>query len=284
MSTPAKPVSQVPLPPADANVVTTVCDYCIVGCGYKVFTWPRGKQGGPRAKDNALGVDFPVNPLTGNWISPNEHGTCVVDGEKQHLVVLPDPDARVVNPFGNHSVRGGCLAKKPFDPDGPTKDRLQKPLLRVNGKLEPIAWDAAIDIMAQVSRHVLNKHGKSAWGMKTYSYQYFENTYAISKLAFETIQTPAYAPHDKPGPGADTAGIDDAGIVTFSASYDDWLQSEVLFISGTDPFETKTVVFTEWMMEPGKKIIMVLPRKTTGAAYAEKNGGLFLQILSLIHI
>ena len=279
MPTTHQPKSAVPLPPKDAKVVSTVCDYCIVGCGYKAYTWPLGKEGGQKADENAYGVDFPVDEMSGNWVSPNEHGTCIVDGEKQNLVVLPDPDSTVVNVGGNHSIRGGCLAQKPFNDEGPTKDRLKQPMLRVGGELKPIGWEQAIDIMAQVSQYVIDKFGRSAWGMKTFSYQYFENTYAISKLAFESIQTPAYAPHDKPGPGNDTAGIDDAGIITFSASYDDWKEAETIFLSGTDPYETKTVVFTDWMMGPNKKLIMVLPRRTTGVAWAEANGGLFLQII-----
>ena len=48
---------QVPLPPIDAKVVPTACDYCVVGCGYKVYTWPVGSEGGPKASENALGVD-----------------------------------------------------------------------------------------------------------------------------------------------------------------------------------------------------------------------------------
>lgn len=273
------PVNSVPLPPADAKVVTTACDYCVVGCGYKVFVWPEGTQGGEKSDQNALGVDFPVPEQSGHWISPNEHGHCVVDGKRHHLVVLPDPDATVVNPGGNHSIRGGCLARKAYDPQGPTRNRLKSPLLRVDGQLTPISWDHAISILAEVSRYVLDHHGREAWGMKTFSYQYFENTYAISKLAFESIETPAYAPHDKPGPGNDTAGIDDAGIVPFSASYDDWSKSDVILFSGTDPYETKTVAFTEWMMRPGIRHIYVLPRRTTGVAWAEANGGLFLQII-----
>lgn len=270
---------RVPLPPADAKVHTTACDYCIVGCGYKVYTWPDGREGGPRARDNAFGIDYPAPPLSGRWVSPNQHNSCLIGGRKHHVVVVPDGDATVVNRGGNHSIRGGCLAQKVYNPEGPTRDRLQRPLLRVNGELTPISWDLALDIMADVSRHVIERFGEAAWGMKTYSYQYFENTYAISKLAFESIRTPAYAPHDKPGPGDDTAGIDDAGINAFSACNEDWSLADVVFISGTDPFETKTVLFTEWMMKGHpNKIIMVLPRKTTGAAYAEKIGGLFLQI------
>lgn len=271
--------NSIPLPPKDAKVVSTACDYCIVGCGYKAYVWPEGQEGGQKADENALGVDFPVPESSGNWISPNEHGHCVVDGVRHNLVVLPDADATVVNPGGNHSIRGGCLAKKPYDPEGKTKDRLKSPMLRVDGRLTPISWDDAIDILAQVSKHVIDSHGREAWGMKTFSYQYFENTYAISKLAFESIQTPAYAPHDKPGPGNDTAGIDDAGINPFSASYDDWAKSDVILFSGTDPYETKTVAWTDWMMRPDVKHIYVLPRRTTGVAWAEANGGLFLQII-----
>lgn len=274
-----EPKDRVPLPPPDAQVATTVCDYCIVGCGYKVYTWPEGRDGGPTADENALGVTFPLPMLTGAWASPNQHGYCVKDGKKHNVLVISDPDATVVNRKGNHSIRGGMLAKKCYDPEGHTRDRLKHPMIRVNGALAPVSWELAIEVMAKVSRHIIDTHGVSSWGMKTFSYQYFENTYAISKLAFEAIQTPAYAPHDKPGPGNDTAGIDDAGINTFSACNEDWSLADVIFISGTDPWETKTVLFTEWMMTGGAKMIFVLPRKSGGAAWAEKHGGLILQII-----
>ncbi len=274
------PLSRVPLPPPDAKVHTTACDYCIVGCGYRVFTWPDGTEGGPLASQNALGKDFPTRAFEG-WVSPNQHNMTLIDGRRHHVVVQPDPDADVVNRRGNHSIRGGTLALKVYNPDGPTSDRLKTPLLRVDGRLVPISWDDAFEIMARVSQHVLADHGEAAWAMKTYSYEYFENTYAISKMAFRSVGTPAYTPHDKPGPGSDTAGVDDSGIIPFSASFEDWSLADVIFISGTDPFETKTVVFTEWMMSGNrdKKLIMALPRKTTGVAWAEKNGGLFLQVI-----
>jgi len=46
----------VPLPPNDADVLTTACDYCTVACGYKVYRWPVGKDGGSNAAQNALKV------------------------------------------------------------------------------------------------------------------------------------------------------------------------------------------------------------------------------------
>ena len=50
------PETKVPLPPKDADVISTACDYCIVACGYMVYRWPvaGGKEGGPKAEQNAF--------------------------------------------------------------------------------------------------------------------------------------------------------------------------------------------------------------------------------------
>ena len=284
---PYTPKDRVPLPPKDAKVHTTACDYCVVACGYKAYVWPQGKEGGPRAHQNAFGIDFPVSAL-GRWVSPNQHNIVSVDGKPHHVVVVADVQSTVVNRGGNHSIRGGTLALKCYNADGPTRDRLLYPQIRVNGKLTRVSWDTALDVMAAVSKHVLAKHGELAWAMKTYSYEFFENTYAITKLAFGAIGTPAFAQHDKPSIGSDTGGVDDAGINTFSASYEDWGDADVIFISGTDPFETKTIVFTSWMMSPSKKLIFALPRRTAGVAWAEAHGGLFPQVIpgtdTLMHL
>jgi len=276
------PEDQVPLPPADAKVSTTACDYCIVACGYKVYTWPLGKEGGPKAAQNALKANFPAGVNTGKWISPNMHNVVYVDGRPQHVVVMPDGDAKVVNVGGNHSIRGGALAQKCYNPNKPSQERLLHPMMRVRGTLQPISWEAAFEVMTGVSRHVLDRYGEHAWAMKTYSYQYFENTYAITKLAFGSIRTPAFAPHDKPGMGPDTPGLDWAGIDAFSASYEDWGMADVIFFSGVDPYETKSVLFTSWIMHgknPDKKLIFALPRKTMGVAWGEARGGLFLPVI-----
>jgi hypothetical protein len=73
---------------------------------------------------------------------------------------------------------------------------------------------------------------------QTHEQEYFVN---LLRELCDTVPPP---PHDKPGPGSDTAGLDDSGINPFSASYQDWSDAEVIFLSGTDPFESKTIVFT----------------------------------------
>ena len=272
------PEDRIPLPPPDAEVFTTCCDYCIVACGYKVYRWPVGKEGGD-ARENAMGVEFPRSPLAGGWISPNQHNVVSVGGKKHHVIVIPDAETKAVNLDGNHSIRGGCIAQKCYNPEKLTRDRLQYPMLRVKGKLTRIDWDTATDIIAEISRYVIKKYGVLGWAQKQYSYQYYENTYALTKFALASVRTPCFAVHDNPSDAPSVPGFRDAGFDGFGASYEDWASADCLYISGTDPYETKTVVWNEWIMKgiaKGMKVIFANPRKTTGPAYAEKHGGLHL--------
>ncbi len=273
-------MERVPLPPKDAEVMTTACDYCTIGCGYKIFRWPEGREGGQKAADNALGVDFPTGTILGKWVSPSQYNRISYQGKPHHVVVVPDPDARVVNVGGNHSIRGGTIAQKCYNPDNRTRERLQHPMIRVKGELKPVSWDLATEAMADISKYILKTHGEHAWAIKMYSYQYFENTYAITKLGMTSIGTPSIAPHDKCSNTNDATGLDDAGIDSFAASYQDWRDCEVAFLSGVDPYETKTTLFTQWIMPGASKLIFVTPHKTMGVAWAEKNGrGLWLPII-----
>jgi arsenite oxidase large subunit len=274
---------QVPLPPTNAEVFTTCCDYCIVACGYKVYRWPENAAaGGNSASQNALGLDFPTQVMSGGWVSPNMHNVVTANGKRHNVIVIPDKDTGAVNVGGLHSVRGGCIAKKCYNPDTPTKDRLQYPQLRVNGKLQRVSWDTALDIFAELVDHTVTKYGEHAYAQKQFSYQFHENVYALTKFALRHINTPAFAWHDNPGNAPSVPGFRDVGFDPFGASYEDWYKADVMVISGTDPFETKTIIWNGWMMrgtqDHGQKQIFINPRRTNGPAYAEENGGLFLQV------
>ncbi|MGK0359858.1 MAG: arsenite oxidase large subunit [Bradymonadia bacterium] len=265
------------IPPTSAKVQTTACAYCVVGCGYKVYTWPVGEMGGASAEENAFGVNFPVRPMAGYWVSPQMHNEVQIDGEPHHVVVLPDPEATVVNVGGNYSL-GGSLARRLYNPDTPTADRFQFPQIRVGDDLVRITWEEATDLMARVSRHVLDTRGPLAWGMKTYSYQFYENTYAITKLAFDAVGTPCWAPHDSPLHGSDTPGLSDAGIDPFGASYQDWKDADVILVSGVSLYEAKAILFDDWVRPGGARLIVVDPRRSPTAEYALESGGLHLQL------
>tara|TARA_Y100000031_G_scaffold153185_1_gene197886 strand:- start:626 stop:3292 length:2667 start_codon:yes stop_codon:yes gene_type:complete len=281
MSTPYyTPTDKVPLPPRDAEVLTTACDYCIVACGYKVYRWPIGQEGGPKANQNAFGRDFPVATLE-EWVAPNQHNIVMHQGRRHHVIILPDKQTKAVNFNGDSSVRGGTIAQKCYNPGTPTKDRLKSPLMRIYDTLMPVSWDLALDVAAEVARHVIAKHGANAYSVKTFSYQYVENTYAITKYARRHINTAAFTWHDTPSDVTSTPGFRDAGFDNFGASYKDWADAEVLMICGTDPYETKSILFTQHIkpaIEGGQKVIVLNPRETAGVAYIKKMGGIHIDL------
>jgi arsenite oxidase large subunit len=217
-----------PRPPLGAQQFTTACDYCVVGCSYRVWRWPVDARGTPN-------TSIP-------WANPSQHNIVQWQGEPHHVLVLPDPQAKAVNPKGNHSMRGGTLAQKCHNSANRTRERLSTPLLRVNGSLQPVSWDTAMQVMATVSKHVLAQHGEHAWGIKAYSYQYFENTYAITKLAFDGVGTPAFAPHDKCANTHDATGLDDAGQRRHPVTKTGRLRGAVPVRHR--PVETKSTLFT----------------------------------------
>ena len=275
------PEDNAPLPPKHAEILTTACDYCIVACGYKVYRWPVGSgNGGMKAHENAFGVDFPSAPLQA-WVAPAQHNVVMHNDMPHNIVIVPDKDTTVVNTNGDSSMRGGLIAQKCYNPKTPTRDRLTRPMVRIHGVLQPVTWDFALDIAAEVGKHVIKEHGENAYGVKTYSYQYIENTYAITKYARRHVNTANFTFHDTPSDVTSTPGFRDAGFDNFGPSYEDWGSADTLMICGTDPYETKTVLFTQHIMpgiQRGMKTICLNPRETAGIAYMKKMGGLHLQI------
>jgi len=275
------PEDHAPLPPTNAEVITTACDYCIVACGYKVYRWPIEKaNGGQKASENAFGIDFPSAPLQA-WVAPSQHNMVMHLGKPHHIIIVPDKDSTVVNKMGDSSMRGGLLAQKVYNPATGTRDRLTQPLVRIGGSLQPVPWDFALDIAAEVGGYVIDKHGTNAYGVKTFSYQYIENTYAITKYALRHVNTANFSFHDTPSDVTSTPGFRDAGFDNFGPSYDDWGAADTLMVCGTDPYETKTILFTQFMMpaiQRGMKTVILNPRETAGIAYMKKHGGLHIDL------
>lgn len=275
------PQDHAPLPPKDAEVITTACDYCIVACGYKVYRWPLEKaNGGQKAAENAFGIDFPSAPLQA-WVAPAQHNVVMHNSKPHNVVIVPDKDSPVVNKTGDSSMRGGLLAQKVYNPATGTRDRLTQPLVRIGGSLQPVPWEFALDIAAEVGGYVIDKHGTNAYGVKTFSYQYIENTYAITKYALRHVNTANFSFHDTPSDVTSTPGFRDAGFDNFGPSYDDWGAADTLMVCGTDPYETKTILFTQFIMpaiQRGMKTVILNPRETAGIAYMKQQGGLHIDL------
>ncbi len=107
-------IDRLPIIPANAKEHNVTCQFCIVGCGYKAYTWGINEQGGARAGENKFGVDLAKQqtPMTPNWYSPSMYNIVKQDGKDVHLVIKPDPNCVVNSGLG--SIRGARMAEESF--------------------------------------------------------------------------------------------------------------------------------------------------------------------------
>jgi arsenite oxidase large subunit len=288
--------SRVPLPPPDAQRFETVCQFCIVGCGYKVFKWPVGRDGGPEPGRNALKADFtrPL-PAFGDWISPAMHSVVHGrDGRQHNIVILPDKDCVVNEGLG--SVRGAGQAATLFAPDRPTKARLTDPLIRRADRHEALTWDAAVDLGARVIKAVMDRWGPDAVGMKFFDHGGggggFENNWAVGRFFFTGVGTRTASIHNRPAYNSEVHAAADAGVPALTSAYEDAALADTILLVGSNAYETQTNYFLVHMVpnlsggtldrkrrtfgreavEAGRMII-VDPRRTMTVATAEAAGG-----------
>jgi arsenite oxidase large subunit len=60
------------------------------------------------------------------------------------------------------------------------------------------------------------------------------------------------------------------------------MNAEILLLFGTAPYETKTILHTQWVMkgmQNGQREIYLIPRRSAGVAHAKKMGELHFEIL-----
>jgi len=185
--TPA-PNNKVPLPPVTAERYSTVCRFCNVGCGYDVFIFPVGQEGGPAAGQNAVvynTVDKVLNRNLQNyqadytkplpsvsassgtpWISEGmvsktvQYNPNTKTWEEVYILEVPSPECPIN--MGNYSTRGGRNARRIWSPFSDNADgfriyqsRIKWPLVRWNGKLQKVDWGYVIEAVSQILYYYL---------------------------------------------------------------------------------------------------------------------------------
>ena len=289
-------MSRVPIPPADAERRNTVCQFCIVGCGYRVYKWPEGREGGAAPRDNALGLDL-REPLPPNsqWIAPSMHRIITEgDGRRYHVAIVPDEECSVNH--GLASVRGAGLAQTLYAPDQETKARLHVPMVLGPQGHERTSWDDAVDLGARLVKAVIDRWGPDAVGMKFFDHGGggggFENNWAVGRLFFSGIGTRTASIHNRPAYNSEVHAAADAGLAPLTNAYLDARLADTIVIAGANPYETQTNYFLDHMAPnlqgatlPGKRaafgsepadrarMIVIDPRRTMTVATAEAAGG-----------
>ena len=271
-------IDRLPIPPKGAKVHNVTCHYCIVGCGYKAFTWPRNRQG--THKSNALGIDLgDQQPADGDWIAPSMYNVVRQNGKDVHLVVMPDNACDVNSGLG--SIRGARMAEnRPSYVTGTQQQRIGDPMVWRNGVWQPTSWDDALDLVARVTARVVTQgseddlvvsmfdHGGSAGG--------YENTWGTGKLYFESMKIKNCRIHNRPAYNSEVHSTRDMGVGELNYAYKDYGLTDTILVIGANPLETQTNLFLNHMvpgMRNGAKFIIVDPRRTVTVNAAEQVAG-----------
>ncbi|MCW5942114.1 MAG: formate dehydrogenase subunit alpha [Fimbriimonadaceae bacterium] len=179
--------------------------------------------------------------------------------------ILPVPDALV-----NHGHL--CVKGRYAHAFVHSEDRVGKPLIRRNGRLEEATWPEAIERVAEGMKRILTESGPDAIGVLGSARATNEDNYLIQKFARVVLGTNnvdccARVCH---GP---TAAAMKAMIGTGAAtnSYVDLADARGVLVIGCNPTENHPVIGSRILrvVREGAKLVVVDPRKTELARMAD---------------
>jgi arsenite oxidase large subunit len=290
-------IDQLPIIPKVAKEFNVTCHYCIVGCGYKAYTWPTNKQGGTAPDQNKFGVDLSKQQQaeTAAWYSPSMYNIVKQNGEDVHLVIKPDKDCVVNSGLG--SIRGARIAEMSYSrPRNTELQRLTSPMVWRYGQMQPTSWDEALDLVAQVTCRVIAERGEDALIVSAFDHGGagggYENTWGTGKLYFGAMKIKNIRIHNRPAYNSEVHATRDMGMGELNNCYEDAELADTIVAVGTNALETQTNYFlnhwvpnlrgtslekkkTEFGSEPVEqgRIIIVDPRRTVTVNACEVEAG-----------
>ena len=290
-------VDRLPIVPADATEHNVVCHFCIVGCGYKAYSWDVNRQGGTAPDQNKFGVDLgqQQSAETVAWYSPAMYNIVRQDGKDVHLVIKPDKQCVVNSGLG--SIRGARLAEMSYSRARSSQlQRLTDPLVWRYGQMQPTSWDDALDLVARVTAAVIKEQGEDGLFVSAYDHGGagggYENTWGTGKLYFGAMKIKNIRIHNRPAYNSEVHATRDMGVGELNNCYEDAELADTIIAIGTNALETQTNYFlNHWVPNlrgtslakkqaemPGEphaaaRIIFVDPRRTVTVNACEAEAG-----------
>jgi arsenite oxidase large subunit len=210
-------IGRLPIIPTDAKEHNVTCQFCIVGCGYKAYTWDINQQGGPAPSQNKFGVDLSKqqDAMTANWYAPSMYNIVKQDGKDVHIVIKPDHDCVVNSGLG--SIRGARMAEESFSEARSTQQqRLTEPMVWRYGQMQPTSWDDALDLVARVTAAVIDSQGEDGLFVSAFDHGGagggYENTWGTGKLYFGAMKIKNIRIHNRPAYNSEVHATRDMGV------------------------------------------------------------------------
>jgi arsenite oxidase large subunit len=241
-------IDRLPIIPKGASEFNVTCHYCIVGCGYKAYTWAVNKQGETAPGENKFDVDLSKQQPaeTAAWYSPLIYNIVRQNGQDVHIVIKPDPNC-VVN-SGLASIRGARMAEMSYSRARNTQlQRLTDPMVWRYGQMQPTSWDDALDLVARVTVGVVNEMGEDGLFVSAYDHGGagggYENTWGTGKLYFGAMKVKNIRIHNRPAYNSEVHATRDMGVGELNNCYEDAELADTIVAVGTNALETQTNYF-----------------------------------------
>jgi arsenite oxidase large subunit len=288
---------RLPIVPANAKEHNVVCHYCIVGCGYKAYSWDARFEGGTAPADNKFGVDLSKQQEaeTAAWYAPSMYNIVRQNGRDVHLVIKPDKNCVVNSGLG--SVRGARMAEMSYSqPRNTQLQRLTDPQVWRYGQMQPTSWDDAFDLVARVTAAVIAEQGEDGLFVSAFDHGGagggYENTWGTGKLYFGAMKVKNIRIHNRPAYNSEVHATRDMGVGELNNCYEDAELADTIVAVGTNALETQTNYFlnhwvpnlrgtsadkkkAEFGNEPTSRgrIVIVDPRRTVTVNACEVEAG-----------
>ncbi|MGY4299893.1 arsenite oxidase large subunit [Bradyrhizobium sp. i1.4.4] len=241
-------IDRLPIIPKDAKEFNVTCHYCIVGCGYRAYTWAANKQGGTAPAENKFNADVSKQQPaeTEAWYAPSMYNIVSQNGQDVHIVIKPDHDCDVNSGLG--SVRGARMAEMSYSQQRNTElQRLTDPMVWRYGQMQPTSWADALDLVARVTVAVINDMGEDGLFVSAFDHGGagggYENTWGTGKLYFGAMKVKNIRIHNRPAYNSEVHATRDMGVGELNNCYEDAELADTIVAVGTNALETQTNYF-----------------------------------------
>jgi arsenite oxidase large subunit len=241
-------IDRLPIIPADAKVHNVTCHFCIVGCGYKAYSWDVNKQGTTDPSGNVFNADLAKQQGADAdaWYSPSMYNIVKQDGKDVHIVIKPDKDCVVNSGLG--SIRGARMAEESYSGARSTQlQRLTTPMVWRYGQMQPTSWDDALDLVARVTASVIAEQGEDGLFVSAFDHGGagggYENTWGTGKLYFGAMKIKNMRIHNRPAYNSEVHATRDMGVGELNNCYEDAELADTIVAVGTNALETQTNYF-----------------------------------------
>lgn len=152
-----------------------------------------------------------------------------------------------------------------------SRERLSEPLLRINGELQPVSWNEALDFIAAHLENIVNEDGPEKIGAFTSSRSTNESCYLLQKLfraelGSNNVDCCARVCHSSTALALQLT----TGTGAATASYEDIEKADGIIVAGANPTEAHPVVGSRIKQAAlrGVPLLVIDPRKIELADYA----------------